>query len=423
MPRKTTAKPKPTSEMSSDEAFDVEVDARKRDRAETLPEEGGPAEPEDDIVPNAHEDEESVGLDDTEEEDSLFAIWYGIQGTTKTTSMARVLRYRPEGKLLVCNAEAGLKARALRQHGVDTSRIEIWPKPGIRPTFDALERLVMRVDGEMAQARRDGAPKPYCAFGVDSGTELIKLMLDNLKDDSLERQRAIAKAAREKGARAPRRDPLARFKSERDDYQVVSQQMRNILRRLRYMDLDVLITALVRRDEDADTGRTMYGPAVPPALQLDLLGYADVVIRTERRASDDGKTNEIVGITLSDETNHGKDRYGVLPTEIPEPGADVILSLIHDPDFEAPVSAPSEFLENMANEGGAEEPTEGDESKDEATEGSDGPADGDMTITPELEKELQEVENRPKPTRTRRTRAKTAAKVGPESGTDDEPPY
>lgn len=421
MPRKTTAKPKPDPEPDSPylDAAGAGAYDPNEDRG-TKPEEGGPAEqPEDDTVPNAHEDEESVGLDDTEEEDSLFAIWYGIQGTTKTTSMARVLRYRPEGKLLVCNAEAGLKARALRQHGVDTSRIEIWPKPGIRPTFDALERLVMRVDGEMAQARRDGKPKPYCAIGVDSITELVKLMLDNLKDDSLERERAIAKAAREKGARAPRRNPLARFKSERDDYQVVSQQMRNILRRLRYMDLDVLVTALVRRDEDEDTGRTMYGPAAPPALQLDLLGYADVVIRTERRTSDDGKTNEIVGTTLSDETNHGKDRYGVLPTEIPEPGADVILSLIHDPDFEAPAPATDE----PAADSGSEEPAEDGESKDEAAEGSDGPADGDMTITPELEKELQEVENRPKPTRTRRTRAKAAAKVGPESGTDDQPPY
>ncbi len=92
--------------------------------------------------------------------------------------------------------------------------------------------------------------------------------------------------------------------------------MRSILRKLRYMDLDVLFTALVRRDEDQDTGATMYGPAAPPALQQDLLGYADLVIRTERRASADGKSEEIVGYTYPDENHHGKDRFGVLPPEL-----------------------------------------------------------------------------------------------------------
>jgi hypothetical protein len=368
---------------------------------ETTP---APADEEEATEPVTIEDEEIVGLDEAQEEDHFFGLWYGIPGSTKTTSIARILLARPEGKLLVCNAEGGLKVRALRQHGIPTERIAVWPKPGVRPTFDSLERLVFKVDAELAAARKAGAPKPYCAFALDSVTELVKLMLDNIQEDGIAGQRELDKKAREAGVNPPRRSQRARFKSERDDYALVANQMRAILRRLRYMDLDFLVTALVRRDEDQDTGAVMYGPAAPPALQQDLLGYADIVIRTERRANDQGM-EEVVGYSQPDENHHGKDRYGLLPAEMLPPGADVVLGHIVGEVIDSPSAPPA-----------------GAEDVDTA------PAETEPEQAP-----AEEPAKKPAARRTRKTTAaargngridpKTMSAVGEGDGSTDEPPY
>lgn len=339
---------------------------------------GEPIEIEDEVISPLSEDD-----------DYLRGLWYGAQGSGKTTNLCRVLLHEPVGDLLICNAEGGAKIRALRKHGIPVDRIKVWPKPGVRPTFDGLERLVFQVDNDLRRARREGRPKPYCAFDLDSITELIKLMLDNVLDDGQTSAREIDRKAREAGVAPPRRNARKRFQTERDDYQLVSQQMRSILRRLRYMDLHFLVTALVRRDEDPDTGAVMYGPAMPPALQSDLLGYMDVVIRTEVRVDENGK-EEWIGHTRPDENHQGKDRYGMLPAELIDPGADVVLGHIMGPVVDS------------------DDPQE------------TGPA--------AVEAEPAEPPKRKPATRTRKKTEPVApsgdeATVGAKDGSDDEPPF
>lgn len=378
------------------------------------------------------EDEELVGLDEAQEEDNTFTIWYGPPGSTKTTSIARLLLARPVGKLIICNAEAGLKVRALRRHGIPTERIVIWPKPGVRPTFDGLERLVLKIDAELAAARRAGEPKPYCGFAGDSITELVKLMLDNITESGIENQRDLDRRAKIAGVTPPRRDARKRFKTERDDYGLVSNQVRAILRKLRYMPIDVMFTALTRRDEDQDTGATMYGPATPPALQQDLLGMADIVIRTERRKGTNGR-EEIVGYTLSDENHHGKDRYGLLPAEILPPGADVVLGYITGAVIDSPITSPES---DPLDETGGHQPSgpDGGESDD-----LDIAAEAEVTGESELEIEARraaEIPARKPATRKKasvsvaarsghdgRIDARTMKAVGKGDGTNDEPPF
>lgn len=338
------------------------------------------------------EEAEPVGLE--QEIDYLTALYYGPPGSGKTTAVARVLLAEPEGKLLVCNAEAGLKLQALRAMGIPTERIATWPKRGIRPTFDALERLVFKIDADLAKWRAEGGEKPWCAFDLDSATELIKLMLDNISEDGMAGRREIERRAREAGVKPPpARNGRARFKAERDDYGLVSGQMRSILRRLRYMDLHFLITALPRRDEDQDTGATMYGPATPPALQQDLLGYADVVIRTEV-ATDQKGAPQYVGWTKPDENHHAKDRYGVLPERLVDPFVDRVLGHI------------------AGDVVGSEDPQDAPAAADEVTE----------TVDPQPTTEAEPSKPAPK-TRSRRTTKASAAKVDANSGSDDEPPY
>lgn len=368
--------------------------------------------------PDEPEDEELVGLDEAQEEDNFFGVWYGIPGSTKTTSIARVLLARPEGKLVICNAEAGLKVRALRQHGVDTSRIQIWPKPGIRPTFDGMERLVLKMEAELAESRRLGQPKPYCAFAGDSITELVKLMLDNVLEAGIEGQREIDRKAKMAGVAPPRRNMRARFKTERDDYGLVSNQVRAILRKLRYLPIDVMFTALVRRDEDQDTGNTMYGPGAPPALQQDLLGYADVVIRTERRTNAAGR-EEIVGYTYSDQQHHGKDRYGLLPPEIMPPAADVVLGYILGDVMYSPDSAPLDDPDSAAEA----EVTGESELEIEARNGAEAPAAKKPATRGRKTPAKVAPAKRGSAGHDGRIDVKVFKTVGAGDGTDDEPPF
>jgi hypothetical protein len=343
------------------------------------------------------EEAEPVGLE--EEIDYLTALYYGPPGSGKTTAVARVLLAEPEGKLLVCNAEGGMKIRALRQMGIPTERIAVWPKQGIRPTFDALERLVFKVDADLAKWRAEGGEKPWCAFDLDSATELIKLMLDNISEDGMAGRREIERKAREAGVKPPpARNGRARFKAERDDYGLVSGQMRSILRRLRYMDLHFLITALPRRDEDQDTGATMYGPATPPALQQDLLGYADVVIRTEVATNEKGEP-EYVGWTKPDENHHAKDRYGALPERLVDPFVDRVLGHI------------------AGDVVGSGDPSAAPAAADEVTETVD--------PQPTAEAEPDKPASGGGKTRSRKTTTPKASppKVDATSGSDDEPPF
>lgn len=389
---------------------------KRADRAATKP----PPDPKPDDLPDAMEeesdsaaapieDEEVVGLEEAQAEDNFFGLWYGVPGTGKTTDICRILLARPVGNLLVCNAEGGLKLRALRAQGIPVDRIRVWPKPGVRPTFDSLERLVLKVESDLAAARRDGQPAPYCAFALDSVTELVKLMLDNVLEEGIAGQRELDRRARAAGVNPPRRNIRTRFATDRDDYGLVANQMRAILRKLRYLPLDLLVTGLVRRDEDQDTGVTMYGPAAPPALQADLIGYADVVIRTERRDNEKG-AEQFVGYTRPDANHHGKDRYGVLPLELLPPGADVVLGHITGEVVDSADSSPA-----------------GAEDEDTA------PADPQSTEEPASEEPATKAaparrrtsKATPASSKGRRGRidAKTMTAVGEGDGSTDEPPF
>jgi hypothetical protein len=272
---------------------------------------GGPHAPDEpDTAPLDSIDESAIS-DFEDEADYTAVVWWGQPGTGKTTNACSVLLSDSPGRLVVCNVEGGLKLRALRAQGIPTERISVWPRPGVRPTFDGLERLVLRMQAELDEDRAAGRPPRYCGIVWDSVTELVKTMLDNLLEEALTGKREAEQRARARGATVPVRSGKARFKLERDDYGLVSQQVRSILRKVKYMGLHFGVTALVRRDEDSDTGAVTYGPACPPALQGDLMGYADMVVETE--VDEHGR---FLGSSLAEPGRLRKDRYGVLPPEL-----------------------------------------------------------------------------------------------------------
>jgi len=230
--------------------------------------------PADEVVYTATRDGEYVpqtelevftGADDlfanfTETEEYLNVLYWGQEGSGKTINLASATR---AGRVLVINAEGGLKKRALLAHGAKLENLVIWPKPGQQITYEGLEEVFFRVKSDLMDN-----PKSWYAVGWDSVTDIAQTLLDSVSDER-------TRKARDRGVSMSVVDS---FFVDRSDYGTMSKMLTKLLRRFRDLPCHFIATALERRDVDEDTGRTAYGPAVSPAVQTALLGYVDVVL-------------------------------------------------------------------------------------------------------------------------------------------------
>lgn len=239
-------------------------------------------------------------------------LWFGVEGTGKTTDLAMVTRIAPKGRVLMINAESGAKRRPLTHHGVDTSRIATYPPKGQQLTFEGLERLFYRVQADLAED-----PNSWAAVGWDSITAIYQKLLDDVIEADIRKQAEILqRAGKGRAGRSGNITLRDRFETDRDDYASMSNQVRLLLRKYRSLHCHLLITALERRD-DVGKGTDKhpeFGPAISPALSVDLLGYMDVVLHTY--VTD---TGVFVGRSQPTEDTRGKDRMNALPIEMVDP--------------------------------------------------------------------------------------------------------
>ena len=247
-----------------------------------------------------------AALDETEEK--LNGLWYGTEGTGKTTSIATAANH---GRILVINAEGGLKLTPLRRRGVNTGNISIFPPPG-RPellTVDNLERLFWQVQAELHDD-----PDAWYAVAWDSVTEIVTKLLRDIVEREVAKNNALPEGS---GKRKDYRES-ADF-TDRSDYGVVSNQVLPLLRKYRDLPCHFLMTALERRDVDEDTGRVMYGPSTTPAIQNALLGYVDIAMRVQNMAGENDVEPHFVARTRPAKTTRAKDRFGVTPPVLENP--------------------------------------------------------------------------------------------------------
>ncbi|QOC55731.1 RecA-like DNA recombinase [Gordonia phage Archimedes] len=224
-------------------------------------------------------------LSDTKE--YVKAVFYGREGTGKSTAAATASQ---NGRVLIVNSEGGLKKAALRQHGVNTDNVAVWPNPETdeQITARSLEELHERILSALTDD-----PDAFYAVVIDSLTEVHHLLREQATDQRVAKSRVEV-------------DPDF---IDRDDYGKMTSQLRKLIRRFRDLPCHVVFIALEKDDEDAKE----YRPALTPALCTDVLGYADVVARyaspdTTFRARFKG-TDRI----------RAKDRFDMLPATLPEP--------------------------------------------------------------------------------------------------------
>lgn len=309
------------------------AEERAAERAENNGEAADASDPDN---PNAFEDWsrptyaddpgdfEFGSLDDDHE--FLKIIWWGKEGTGKTTDLARVASSKMasvvKGNILMINAEGGAKRTPLRKHGIDTSRFKTYPKPGEQLTFEGLERLFYRLTADL-----EADPDSWGAVCWDSITAIHEKLLDDVIERDMRKQAEILQKA--KKSRAGRSGNITlrdRFETDGDDYGQMTSQVKLLLRKYSTLPCHFLVTALERRDEDRKRkgSKPQYGPAVTPALATALLGYVDIVIRTH--VLDE---NVYYGRTTPTDDSRGKDRLNSLPVELVDPTFDRIHAYVN----------------------------------------------------------------------------------------------
>ncbi len=238
----------------------------------------------------------------TAESEPVNLLMYGNGGTGKTTHLAHMSSL---GKVLIVNAENGVKARALDRQGVSVDNIEVFPAPGETLTVDTLQAEWLRV----REALNDD-PDAYAGFVLDSVTEIYKHLLD-----------PVQAAGEEKAERGGKRDT-------RSEYGEVNEQVRKLIRRCRDLPCHFGVSALERREVDEQDGSVAYWPSITPGLQGDLFGWHDIVCHTE--VVQVGDTEQYRGSFRPIGKYRSKDRFGVLPKVLVNPTFDRILAYVEE---------------------------------------------------------------------------------------------
>jgi hypothetical protein len=235
-----------------------------------------------------------------EQKTSVNILYYGEAKRGKTTALAGLARL---GHVLYVDAESGLKSKPLAQHGIPVANIE--PFRGV--SFDKLYDLFLET---LANLEKN---QDYVAGVVlDSLTEIQKILLEQ-----------IANAEVNKAALANQiKDP---YMYERSWWGKNTEQMRRLIRAYRDLPCHTGMSALQRRDQDDDLS-VVYGPAVTPALQNDIVGYMDVVCYTTVVALNG--VDWFIGAFRPMGKYITGDRFNMLPRVLNNPSFDRVISYI-----------------------------------------------------------------------------------------------
>lgn len=238
--------------------------------------------------------------------DYINSLFYGKEGSSKTTALARMSTM---GRVLIINAEGGVKIAPLRKRGIVEANLMIWPRPDkpIPLTHKNLDKLYRKVKADLI---RD--PNSWFAIGFDSITEVYQALLEDVQGTRVQRLKDKTGG------------DVDEFFTDISDYGTMSKMVRDLLRKFRDLPCHVVFTALERRDIDKDTKKPQYGPAITPGLSADLMGYPDLVLMF-KAGDEDGPYR---ALTRANSRYRAKDRFDALPRVMAEPMGDRIIQYI-----------------------------------------------------------------------------------------------
>lgn len=243
--------------------------------------------------------------------DLVNICYYGGYGEGKTTALLLATNLCVgDGRVVVINAEGGIKKKPLSRMGVDLDKIEVFPDRAQKEahTFEELEDLFWSLKNEL-----EDDPDSVTAIIWDSVTEAQKLLMEPIVAYGVEKAESKGKER-------------SRFEIYKEDWGVNTEQMRQLIRKFRDLPCHFGMSALERRDQD-DDGVVVYGPATTPALQGDIGGYCDVICHAYT------ETYEGEQIFLGHMRKHtkysAKDRFGMTPKIMVNPSLDRVVAYVN----------------------------------------------------------------------------------------------
>lgn len=247
----------------------------------------------------------------SEQQDWASVLYYGLNGTGKTTNAAYAAHL---GEVTYLAADhTGIKRKALADLGVPVERIDL------QTEFDPLklDKLIWQAHEQLGQ---DEGP---AAVVMDTVTEQITRRMEQIVDAAWD---DIVRKAEKRGE-----DPeeSARFFVDRDYYGILTQELVRVIRHMNDLPgCHKVFTAQIRRDVDERTGGVMYGPDCSPSLGGSLMSYVDIIMRLETDGTWKDGTPCLVGYPWGDKTHRGKDQFHVLPRRLAMPTMDRVVEYV-----------------------------------------------------------------------------------------------
>lgn len=241
-------------------------------------------------------------LDDTEEH--LNGVWFGKSGHGKTSAIASMAN---RGKIVLVNAEAGLKRKPLEKLSINTANISVFPRRNQVLTFETMEALYWQLKQDL-----EDDPDSWYGVGLDTGPEVYTKLRERTMDEAVRKAEAVGKDRN-------------RWAGGQDIYTETSEQFRWLLRRFRDLPCHFVMTAQERREQDED-GEVKYFPSVIPSLQESVYQFFDVVLHQEVFELD-GK-RDFTAWCQPGTKYECKDRFGLLPRRLFEPSFERVLDYL-----------------------------------------------------------------------------------------------
>lgn len=258
-------------------------------------------------------------LDDLDE--YINVLYFGDPGSGKTTDVMHMAKL---GRVIVVDAEAGIKKRPLRRLGIPTENIY----PYTVRCYDDLDKLYWQT-----KAQLDREPGSIVGTVFDSVTEIQKVLLEAIVKERHDKLQAAA-------ARGKFEVKSDEFEIDRDEYGRMTEQLRRVTRRFRDLPCHTAFVTLARRDVDKEgSGEIYYRPSLTPAFANDLMGYVDIAAYVQQSDGDPDDLSRFTAVTRPIGKFRGKDRFGATPEIMPNPTFDRILDYVNADD-------PEEFAAN-----------------------------------------------------------------------------
>lgn len=220
---------------------------------------------------------------------------YGDPGAGKTYYLGTAQDHKATKPLLILDVEGGVMTIRDRQ---DVDVIQVRSMKQVQDAINAIAK----------------EPTPYYStIAVDSLTELQKLDMRTVMSEQYNRKP----------------DTTDIYVPSQREWGKSGERVRMIVRALRDLECNVIMTALAAETKDEKTGKTLMHPSIPGKLKSEIPGFFDIVglLRAVNRGGDEGivRTLQVV----KTENLIAKDRSGTLPGLIENPSVPMMWDIIH----------------------------------------------------------------------------------------------